>query len=273
MKTLRKSNIEFDCFRINNENHLYLLESEGVKNITISKTYDQVSEEKNDKYEWNGQYDIDYDGITDIYCYIDYVDDKVSIEFVEGYSIHGSSSSYELDFESDKSTIDWIINKVTKNKEFISFCNTIDKINKLEEKLLLESSGEESKLKFLEYIKGKVEPLGKVMINDDNKLVNDAKEEHTTYNVIMEGHIRDYGLCKIIDNSLDGGDSLAFITENNTLVESPMIDQIIYSARMEFEKIDSSYIELVLEYWDDCMMDEMIKEEQELSIQLLEQSM
>ncbi len=52
MKTLRKSNIEFDCFRINNENQLYLLESEGDKNITISKTYDLVSNEK--KINMNG---------------------------------------------------------------------------------------------------------------------------------------------------------------------------------------------------------------------------
>ncbi len=178
-----------------------------------------------------------------------------------------------MDFENDKSTIDWIINKVTKNKKFISFCKMIDKMNKLEERLSLESTGEESKLKFLEYIKGKVEPLGKVMINDDDKLVNDAKKEHTDYNVIMTGRIRDYGLCKILDNSINGGESLLLVTEENNILDIPMIDATIYTARMEFEKIDSSYIELVLEYWDDCMMDEMIKEEQELSIQLLEQSM
>ncbi len=266
---MRKSNIEFGYFQIKNDEHLYLLESQGSKNITISKTYDQVSNEKNDKYEWNGQYDIDYDGITDIYCYIDYVDDKVSIEFVEGYSIHGSSSSYELDFENDKSTIDWIINKVTKNEEFISFCDTIDKINKLEEKLLLESSGEESKLKFLEYTEGKIEPLGKIMINDDNKLVNDAKEEHTDYNVIMTGRIRDYGLCKILDNSINGGESLLLVTEENNILDNPMIDATIYTARMEFDKIDPAYVQLVLEYWNECGMESLIQEENELENSLI----
>ncbi len=259
---MRKSNIEFEYFQIENDEHLYLLESQGSKNITISKVYEQIAERTS---EWNGQYDIDYDGMTSIFCYIDFVNNKPKIEFVEGFSIHGTASSYELDYESNKSIINWIINKVTENEEFISFCKTIDKMNKLEERLSLESTGEESKLKFLEYIKGKVEPLGKAMINDDDKLVNDAKEEHTTYNVIMEGHIRDYGLCKIIDNSMDGCDSLEFVTENNTLVGNPMIDPTIYTARMEFDKIDPAYVQLVLEYWDECQMDYLIEEENEKS--------
>ncbi len=258
---MRKSNIEFEYFQIKNDEHLYLLESQGSKNITISKIYEQIAEKTS---AWNGQYDIDYDGMTSIFCYIDFVNNKPKIEFVEGFSIHGTSSSYELNYESDKSIINWIINKVTEDEKFISFCNTIDKINKLEEKLLLESSGEESKLKFLEYIKGKVEPLGKVMINDDDKLVNDAKKEHTDYNVIMTGRIRDYGLCKILDNSI-GGESLLLVTEENNILDNPMIDATIYTARMEFNKIDPAYVQLVLEYWDECQMDYLIEEENEES--------
>lgn len=259
---MRKSNIEFEYFQIKNDKHLYLLESQGSKNITISKIYEQVEERIN---EWNGRYEIDYDGMTSIFCYIDFVNNKPSIEFVEGFSIHGTTSSYELDYESDKAIIDWIINKVTESEELISFCRTIDSMNKLKERLLLESTCEESKLKFLEYIKGKIEPLGKVMINEDDELVADEKKEHTDYNVLMEGRIREYGLCKILENTLDDCDSLNFISEDGKLYSTAMIDANIYTAKLEFDRIDPSYAQLVLEYWDECQMDYLIEEQNEKS--------
>ena len=260
---MRKSNIEFNCFRINHASHLYHLESAGSKNITISKTYDQVSEEKNDKYEWNGQYEIDYDGMTSIFCYIDFINNKPSIEFIEGFSIHFTSSSYELDYENDKAIIDQVINKITENEEFISFCKTIDKMNKLEEKLSLESTGEESKLKFLEYIKGKVEPLGMVMLNEDDESITDENEEHTYYNVIMIGTIREYGLCRILENTLDDCDSFKFISEDGKLHSTAMIDANTYTARLEFDRIDPTYAQLVLKYWDECQMSYLIEEQTE----------
>ena len=257
---MRKSNIEFEYFPINNDEHLYLLESQGSKNITISKIYEQIAERTS---EWNGQYDIDYDGMTSIFCYIDFVNNKPKIEFVEGFSIHGTASSYELDYESDKAIIDWIINKVTENEDFVSFCRRIDSVNKLEEKLSLESTGEESKLEFLKYIKGKIEPLGKIMLNEDDELVTDEKEEHSDYDVIMEGRIRNYGVCKILDNSINGGNSLLFVTEENNILDIPMIDVTIYTARLEFDRIDPTYAQLVLKFWDECQMDHLIEEQTE----------
>lgn len=267
---MRKSNIEFEYCRINGEQHLCNSDEEGKKDITISKLYNQVSEGRDEEHEWNGMYHIiNYEDITGIICYIDFIEGKPCIEFISGDSFRncypGATLPNDLDYENkyDREIIDKIMNRVIKCDEFISFCKTIDKMNKLEEKLSLESTGEESKLKFFEYIVGKVEPLGKVMLNEDDELVTNEKEEHSDYDVIMEGRIRNYGLCKILDNSINGGNSLLFVTEENNILDIPMIDATIYTARLEFEKIDPTYAQLVLKYWDESQMGYLIEEQTE----------
>lgn len=128
---MRKSNVEFDCFIIRDVQRLYGFESVGKKDIIISKIYEDMEDGKT---EWNGKYEIEYDGVTDVFCYIDLLNDDLAIEFVSGDSIHGSASVYELDFDDDyhREVISGIINIVLKNREFIEFCkdNLITSPNK-----------------------------------------------------------------------------------------------------------------------------------------------
>ncbi len=270
---MRKSNIEFEYCRINGEQHLCNSDEEGKKDITISKLYNQVSEGRNEKHEWNGMYYIiNYEDITGIICYIDFIEGKPCIEFISGDSFRncypGATLSNDLDYENkyDREIIDKIMNRVIECEEFISFCKTINKMNKLEEKLSLESTGEESKLKFLEYIKGKIEPLGKVMLNENYELVTDEKEKHVEYNILMEGEIEGYGICKMTEVFLDEQcNFLKFIDEDGKLHNTAMIDAYMYTAKLEFYKIDPAYAELVLNFWDMEEMDRMIEEQNEES--------
>ena len=120
----RKSNVDFTVFNLGKVRRVYGLESNNKKHISISKEYIQSDSLKNG-YGWNGRYDIEYDGVTDLSCYIDLNNDnELEIEFVSGESIHGTSEFYELDadLEWDKNTIDTIVNIVKNDEPFKNFC-------------------------------------------------------------------------------------------------------------------------------------------------------
>lgn len=118
----RKSNVDIDNYQILAVDRLYGLESIGRKDIEICKNYEEIETKTKSYYQWDGTYTICYDGVTDLYCYINIKDQNLCIEFIEGESIHGSSSPYPLHKDYDKETIESIISKVLKDDDFIVVC-------------------------------------------------------------------------------------------------------------------------------------------------------
>ena len=105
---------------------------------------------------------------------------------------------------------------------------------------------------FIDYCKNKIEDLKKVTYSNlDN--------ETETKKVLMEAEgVRQFKNVKIVTDE----DGLFKVIQNNKLViDTLMIDPIIYAARMEFNKIDKDFYNELIELWNDYGMDELIEEE------------
>lgn len=127
----------------------------------------------------------------------------------------------------------------------------------LKEIALLEDYEEESgispqKQKFIDYCKDKIEDLGDIEIDDQQY----HKLMHT------EG-IREFEDLYIIAD-LDDYESenlIAINNENEIVIDTPMIDQNGYAGTMQFDKIDKRFYDILMDYWDDLYMDEVIEED------------
>ena len=121
MRRARK-NLDFLIYTIKNTKPVYGLESSGEKDIEITKS-DDGHELLND---------IEYDGVTDLFCDIKLNENKeLSIQFRFGESCHGSSSYEKLDSFYDKPFIDSIIMAVKSDKGFNDFCKYVDFLQNL----------------------------------------------------------------------------------------------------------------------------------------------
>lgn len=121
---------EFNVFTLKNVKQIYAFESRESKNITIGKSYSVSDKEKP---SWDGTYELEYGNVTTLRCYIDFMCSYPVIEFIEGESIHGSSSEYELDKHDDIEVIYGIINQVENDQEFIDFCRAKNYLNCLDQ--------------------------------------------------------------------------------------------------------------------------------------------
>lgn len=147
--------------------------------------------------------------------------------------------------------------KIVKNQiNSILIESNEDVINTLQEMALLEDYKDNDdispqKQKFIDYCKDKIEDLGDIEIDDQQY----HKLMHT------EG-IREFEDLYIIAD-LDDYESenlIAINNENKIVIDTPMIDQNGYAATMQFDKIDKRFYDILMDYWDDLYMDEMIEE-------------
>ena len=137
-----------------------------------------------------------------------------------------------------------------KKKEAKDLTETLQEMSLLED-YKDEDNISPQKRKFIEYCKDKIiEDMGTLEIDE------------TDYNIIMhtEG-IREFEDLRIIADFEDPDfDVLMAIDKNNKVViNSRMIDANGYAATMEFDQIDKAYYDMILKYWDDIYMDEMIE--------------
>lgn len=105
---------------------------------------------------------------------------------------------------------------------------------------------------FMDYCKGKIKTLGEATYID-------TFGEEVTYPIIMEADIREFSNLRVL---LPGeeDDILLAIDENNQIkINSPMLNAIGYAGRMEFKTIDRDFYNDILEWWDDCYMDEIVE--------------
>lgn len=117
-----KSNIFFDRYIIRGVSRMYGMESTGQKDIAIVPCYNEVKEYGKQEYKWDGTYLIEYDGVTELRCTIQYGDEHLKIDFLQGDSIHGTGSPYPLDKEADHDVIEGILSQVRENPKFVDFC-------------------------------------------------------------------------------------------------------------------------------------------------------
>lgn len=116
-----------------------------------------------------------------------------------------------------------------------------------------------NQLVFLKYCEEKIQDLGFVYLDDAGNRVSKDTQGAKEYSVIMEDRIRNFGLCKVLDNS-EEENSLLFVTEDGKIIDTPMIDSGILCSRMEFQKIDPQFVSLILHYWNEMALDEEIEE-------------
>ena len=123
-----------------------------------------------------------------------------------------------------------------------------------------EESISPQKQKFIDYCKDKLEVMDKVAIFD-------MYRDKTVYNKIMHTpHLREFDDLTIIADFDTDLDNLIAIDNTNTIViDTPMINPNIYAGRMEFDKIDKEYYNMLLKYWDDLYMDENIEDAENLN--------
>lgn len=109
---------------------------------------------------------------------------------------------------------------------------------------------------FKNYCKDKLMDLGHITLNREG--------EERTYKVVMTAEgIREFENVRVIIGD-DTEDYFVVIDSNdNIVINTPMIDPIEYAGHMEFKQIDPTFYNETLTYWDDMDMDAYIKECQE----------
>lgn len=106
---------------------------------------------------------------------------------------------------------------------------------------------------FKNYCKDKLADLGHITLHREG--------EERTYRVVMTAEgIREYSDVRVIIGD-DTEDYFVVIDSNdNIVINTPMIDPIGYAGHMEFKQIDPTFYNEILTYWDDFNMDEYIEE-------------
>ena len=112
------------------------------------------------------------------------------------------------------------------------------------------------KKKFKDYCKGKIKEL------EVAPYIDPVWKEEEMRQVLMTAEgIREFSNVRILDPNED--ECLLVIDENDKVViNTPMINPIIYALRMEFNAIDTEFYNDILEYWDNINADEIIEDEE-----------
>ena len=106
---------------------------------------------------------------------------------------------------------------------------------------------------FKNYCKDKLADLGHITLHREG--------EECTYKVVMTAEgIREFENVRVIIGD-DTEDYFVVIDSNdNIVINTPMISPIGYASEMLFKYIDTEFYNDILKYWDDLQMDEYIKE-------------
>lgn len=109
---------------------------------------------------------------------------------------------------------------------------------------------------FKNYCKDKLADLGHITLHREG--------EEYTYRVVMTAEgIREYNDVRVIIGD-DTEDYFVVIDSNdNIVINTPMIDPIGYASRLEFKQIDPTFYNEILTYWDDMDMDTYMEDWQE----------
>lgn len=106
---------------------------------------------------------------------------------------------------------------------------------------------------FIDYCKNKIKNLGNIEIEEE------------TYQVLMHlSELRQFKNVKVIGN-LDSDDAYLRVADedDNIVIETIMVSFLDIAASMQFDSIDSSLYDYIMNYWDDIMMDEYIEQEED----------
>lgn len=107
---------------------------------------------------------------------------------------------------------------------------------------------------FIDYCKNKIKNLGNIEIDEE------------TYQILMHlPKLRQFEDVRVIGD-LDSDDGYLRVVDkdDNIVIETLMVSFIDIAASMQFDSIDSSLYDYIMNYWDDIMMDEYIEQEDNL---------
>jgi hypothetical protein len=112
-----------------------------------------------------------------------------------------------------------------------------------------------NKLKFQNYCKGKIKDLGRITAYSNYLCdIDDASV------MLLTDELRGHKNLKIIirdDYEVDDSNGLVAVnSDNEVVIDTPMVSLLWYTAEMEFTAIDTKFYNEIISDWDDIEMDE-----------------
>jgi hypothetical protein len=117
---------------------------------------------------------------------------------------------------------------------------------------------------FVDYCEGKVDDLGTIEVANPDYFDEDDDELIPAQVLMTAEEFREFEDVKVIardDMEMDDWENVVIAdSNNNVVIDGDMISVIEYALRMEFNKIDTSFYNEILEYWDEGNYDEYFED-------------